>query len=75
MMVCDRINECPGWEKGYRQLVNCIVFCRTHPLAPRFLGDIRFKRCPWCGRTIKWDDWERIGGKWLDEKDKEVTPP
>ncbi len=54
-MVCDRVNECEGWKEHYVECVYC-----SH-----------FIFCPWCGKRLDWDRWERLGGKWL--RDAEGT--
>lgn len=56
--VCDRLNECEGWEKSYRQINDAIIFCHSHSVAPKYYG-VPFKFCPWCSKEIKWAEWER----------------
>lgn len=48
--VCDRITECPGWEKSYRHLNDAVIFYNKRFGGP-YTG-IQFKFCPFCGRPI-----------------------
>jgi len=57
-IVCDKFYECDGWEKSYRQLNDAIAFCYNHSAGPKYSG-VPFKFCPWCGKEIDWDTWER----------------
>lgn len=57
MIVCDRLFECEGWEKSYRQLNDAIIFCHFHSAGPKYTG-VKFKYCPWCGKEITPRMWE-----------------
>ena len=71
-VVCDKIFECPGWEKSYRQLNDAVVFCHTQTAAPKYTG-VPFKFCPWCGKEIKWHEWERSIVNHSSRQDKPAT--
>lgn len=56
--VCDAIFECSGWKNSYRQIINTIIFCHNQSAGPKYTGD-NFKYCPWCGKEIDWENWNR----------------
>jgi len=51
--VCDRIFECPGWEKSYKQIINGQIYLDSVKNI-KYTGD-KFKYCPWCGKEITWE--------------------
>jgi len=57
--VCDRIFECDGWKKSYRQINDAIIL-KLRLSSDKPCGAIvPFRFCPWCGQEIKWEEWER----------------
>ena len=65
MMVCDRIFECPGWEGNFNLIENHL---------PADLARTPFVFCPWCGKWLNWDEWERLGGKWIGDNVRNQKP-
>ena len=55
--VCDRIFECDGWKKSYKQINDAIVKLRLSSDKPCDI--VPFVFCPWCGKEIKWKEWGR----------------
>lgn len=48
--VCDRIFECDGWKKSYRQLNEAIT--RLKLMSDKSCTIVQFCYCPYCGKLI-----------------------
>jgi hypothetical protein len=55
VMVCDRVNECRGWVED-----SGLIFGWTKISAIHGRPTNRFIFCPWCGKELDWDNWERL---------------
>ena len=56
-IVCDRIEECDGWKKSYRQLNEAIT--RLKLMSDKPCTIVQFKFCPYCGKPITEEMWKR----------------
>lgn len=58
--VCDSVFECEGWSKFFKIIIDQQVFCAFQSGSPKYPEKGAFLFCPWCGKKLDWENWERL---------------